>query len=705
MKKFFAVFLTLFALSPLTFGTEFADRYAISADKNIMRSEHLGLTNHHATFGTPYETVGRIDGFWAPPFVASDFSIRTTLDAEPVPVSDYTWRPTRFQVEGVRDDWRLTSEALLAAGERTGILKLRLENRTKDEKTALLAIEISAPTLDRSDVWEFPTETSRTPSVLTVGEGQFRFERENLSLAAAASGWTLSENPSRFERSVTLAGGEAREFYAVFALGETDEARRAVSREAKTSEQTFERSLEVHNAELAALYDRLPRLESDNPLFVKFYDRSLLHFFMNRWDVPEFILHPYYSTGSVRGGCLCSYLWNFGEPWEILPLYDPDAARSAIAHYLSIDLTRHYAFRPTTGEACGPWYMINQEKIIGLIYYYVRLTSDRAFLEENVAGRSVCDHLIEQAYLLDDPRQPVALIDYGVSNSHLELRRDPNLYNHIMPDLNGRRYANYLRASELLEIAGHPESDLVRRAGELKSLLKKELWNPATRWFDCPDAEGNRRTRWTIQMFKLFDSGVLDAEQEAGLLSHWNESEFLGPFGVHSLAKGDEWYDPNDVDNGGPGACTDFGPQIAERFFRSGHGAAGADILRRLLWLGEAMPYWGDSVYADRADYRRDTPLQCMYDSVTIAQSIIFGLFGVSRSFDGSIAVRPYHPDFAQTATLRDVKIGSEVFDVTVDADGFEILYRNRKYRGLPGQTATIRGGAVIIDGAAEAAE
>ena len=30
---------------------------------------------------------------------------------------------------------------------------------------------------------------------------------------------------------------------------------------------------------------------------------------MNKWEVPEFKLNPYYSTGSVKGGCVCNYLW------------------------------------------------------------------------------------------------------------------------------------------------------------------------------------------------------------------------------------------------------------------------------------------------------------------------------------------------------------------------------------------------------------
>lgn len=108
---------------------------------------------------------------------------------------------------------------------------------------------------------------------------------------------------------------------------------------------------------------------------------------MNRWDVPEFVLHPYYSTGSVNGGCVGNYLWDFGGIWELFPLVDPEAAKTHVKQFLAIDTKKHFAFDPTTGFASGPWYPVNQEKIVGLIYYYVKHTGDTDFLEDELRSR------------------------------------------------------------------------------------------------------------------------------------------------------------------------------------------------------------------------------------------------------------------------------------------------------------------------------
>lgn len=659
-----------------------SDRFLMTSEANIIDSEHLGVINHKMTCGVPYEYVGTIAGLWAPPYAASGFRCEFRLDGDLVPVSSWRWLPFRFRAEGERDGVAAESDFLLASGCRGGLMKISLTNKTETARTVSVQLNIVNPTLDISGVWEFGRQMSSTPCGEERTDGVIRFTGENAGLAVAGA--------DSFGQPVVLQPGETVSLRCAVAGGGLEEAPNLARDLASNWEEWARTSITDYDKEFAALYETLPRLESDNAALVKLYDRSLMHFFTNRWDVDEFVLNPYYGTGSILGGCVCCYLWNYGEPWEIMHLRDPAASREHMKRFLSIDLSKHFAFRPTSGKGFGPWYMINQEKIIGQVYFYTLLTGDVSFLNEEVDGRPIWEHLREQAYLLDDPSEPVTLIDYGDSNSHLELRRASNLYNHVMPDLNGRRYDNYTRCAALLELAGHPDPRLAERAETLKHVLKEKLWNRETRWFDFINDRGEPETRWTIQIYKLIASPVLDAEEEAGLLSHWNEEEFLGPYGVHSLAKGDPWYDPADIDNGGPGACTDFGPQIAERFYKAGYPELGADILRRLLWLGERMPYWGDSVTAGTADYRRDTPLQCMFDSVTIAQTVIFGMFGISARFDGTVEIAPARPDFAPHTALRGVRIRGLCFDVVLNEEQFTVIHGGREYRADYGETVTL---------------
>ena len=691
-------FYLLFSFASSVFAENLAERFAMTKEKNIMDSVHLGVINHHLTCGVPYENVGTLDSFWAPPYVSSNCRCNLLVNGKPVPADDWIWYPFRFQTSGKTDGVAVASDFLLASGERGGLMKFTFSNSSPETRTLRVALDFSPPSLDVSDVWEFPTEKSRTPCWIEVKKDALVFNQAKISppLAVAFAGkdWHDAATGEDSFGAVTLeipAGESVSLRYAV-AIGKQEESERLAFLLAENWESRFESSLADYENDLAGIYTRLPHLESDSEELVRLYDRSLMHFFTNRWEVDEFVLNPYFGTGSMLGGCVCCYLWNFGEPWEILHLYDPAVSRAHIKQFLSIDLTEHFSFRPTSGIGFGPWYMINQEKILGHIYYYTRLTGDTSFLSDEVDGRPVWEHVKEQAIKRDDLSKPVTLIDYGDSNSHLELRRAPNLYNHVMPDLNGRRYANYIMGAAILDQAGKPDRKLPARAEALKKLLKKELWNKETRWFDFINDQDKPETRWTIQMYKLIASPVLDDEELAGLLSHWNEDEFLGPYGVHSLAKGDPWYDPADIDNGGPGACTDFGPQIAERFYKAGYPDLGADIIRRMLWLGERMPYWGDSVVASEMDYRRDTPLQCMFDSVTIAQTVIFGMFGITSRFDGVIEITPALPGFARQVALRGVRIRGHVFDVVLDEAGFAVLSDGKEYRARYGQTVRLGG-------------
>ena len=101
-----------------------------------------------------------------------------------------------------------------------------------------------------------------------------------------------------------------------------------------------------------------------------------------------------------------------------------------------------------------------------------------------------------------------------------------------MPDLNLRRIALLHMADRLCRMAGHdPKVDLVGRAGALKKLVRKELWDADAGWFRAICSDGKPTIRWTMQMFKALGwcEKVLDKDIEAALVKHlMDPKEFLG---------------------------------------------------------------------------------------------------------------------------------------------------------------------------------
>jgi hypothetical protein len=665
-----------------------ADPFSFDGSKNIREEAHFGIVNGKLTCGIPYQDAFAVRGLWAPPYVSTDFRLDIKLFNQSLATNHYTWHPFYVERSGSVQGIGVKSLTMLVPGSRAGLMQVTLKNTSAEPRTIPVALAARG-TLDLSKRWEFRAPRSKTATKASFADGTLRLEQGKQAIVLRADA-ALRWNDARPDAGGSISlppSGEAK-FCVVYAVGPSAEAQSQCEKIVAAPEQSIAGARAAYADRVRDLYQKLPQLESSSPELKQLYDRSLVHLLMNRWDVPEFVLHPYYSTGSVNGGCVCDYLYNFGENWEIFPLYDAAANREHIKQFLSIDIAQHYAFEPTTGNAFGPWYMVNMEKIIGLIYFHVFNTGDREFLREKINGKTVLQHVFANATQGDDLAKPVALIDYGPSNSHLELRRGLP-YNHVMPDLNGRRYQNYVLAAELAELSGERETaaQLRRRAEDLKAVLKATLWNKNNRWFDFQDDKGKKETRYTVQMFKLFGSKVLDDEEEAGLLGHLlSEKEFLSEFGLHSMAKGDPAYDPADVDNGGPGCCTCFPPQIAERLYKAGKPAAAEAILQRILWWGERMPYWGDSIVADKIDYRRDTPLQCTIDGATVAQCIIFGLFGVRAELNGDVRIHPQPPSFARQITLRGLRFRGRVLDIAIEGNEYEVRDGDRRLRSTVGR-------------------
>ena len=191
-------------------------------------------------------------------------------------------------------------------------------------------------------------------------------------------------------------------------------------------------------------------------------------------------------------------------------------------------------------------------------------------------------------------------------------------------------------------------------------------------------------------MFKFINSGVIDEYERKALVSHLNENEFLSKFGLHSMSKLDPQYDQDDIDNGGGGICTHFTMQICAQLYETGYDALATDILKRVYWWGERMPYMGDSCAANMILNRENTPLQGDISSVSAAQMIFFYIFGIKPDFDGNIAITPVKNRPAENMRIDNARLCGKVFSVVIEKDSFTVCVDNNKYIAKIGETITI---------------
>jgi len=684
-------------------GNEYLDIFMADGDRMITRPQHLGIVNGMASVGINHDYVGVLDGLWAIPLVNSDFYLEPRLWGERIKTEHYTWLPFQTKRIGHLNGVEVKSTTTLIYGKRAGVLTLKLRNRSKEEQNIPLQFRANNPltyrvTLDKEPYWGFQAPRSKTEVSNQVdGKGILRVQGNHaVSLGGDLEGLWWEEPTRRFHGEIDLKPGQEKEISLAFSIETKENARQQRDDLISDVDKHIQSATDHYISEVKNVFDKLPRLTSDNKDLEQCYNRSLSIFITNKFNVPEFVLNPYYGTGSVKGGCTCNYLWNFGQVFEILQLLDPEAARNHILQFIKSGcLYSGYAFFPLTGKGFGSWYMVNQEKIIRHVYYYVKLTGDIDFLNEEVAdGKTILEMMILNGTHLDDISKPVKLVDYGVdygsANSHLELRREYR-YNHVMPDVNGRRYNNYIRVSELCELMGEPKPYLLERAEALKKLLKEELWDPEINWFRFIDGKGEKDVRYQAQMYKMLDSDVLDEEEKSGMISHLNDKEFLSDYGLHSMSKLDIAYDQVDIDNGGGGNCTSFTPLIIEFLYRGGDTEAADDLLSRILWWGTRMPYFSDSEPANEVDYRQDTPLQSNISSGVLSQCILFGMFGIEVAFDGTITINPVPTKLANELDLKGLKIRGKNLDISVAGETYEVVSGDETF------TANI-GTPIVID-------
>ena len=688
---------------PLKTGNDYLDVFMADGDSLITRPQHLGIVNGMASVGINHEFVGVIDGFWAPPYVSTDFYIEPRLFGERIRTEHYTWLPCQTKRIGEIKGIVVKSTTTLIHGIRAGVLTLSLKN-TNRVKT-VVPIQLIAndqfhnqETLDYRRDWGFQQPLSATPvKDIVDGKGIQRVQGEYaVSIGGDLPGLWWEEPTRRFHGTVTLNPGEEITTSVAFSLEKTKAAIDQRNALLASPLESVSKSIEDYTGQVKNIFSRLPRFYSDNKDLQQIYNRSLSIFITNKMEVPEFLLNPYYPTGAVKGGCLTNYLYEFGQVREILPMLDPAANRAQILEFIKKNcVNEHYATYPITGEAWGAWYMVNHEKITGQVYHYLQFTGDTGLLKVRVQGnKTVLDLMVDYALFGDDLTKPVALLDYtkyGESNDHLELRKTNQgfIYDFVIPDVNGRRYWTYDKVSQMCKLAGVPRPDLMQRAADLKALLKKTLWNPNIKWFNFINGKGEKDVRWTIQMFKMFDHGaggcVLDEEEKRGLLSHLNDDEFFSKYGFHSMSKKDPAYDQVDVDNGGGGSCTTFAPLIAEFLYKDGHAGTADEIFKRILWWGERLPYFGDTQVSNEIDYRQETPLQSDLGSGCVAQSILFGIFGIRSDFYGNISINPVKTSLANNLEIKGLKIRGKTIDVRVNAGRYVVVCDGKKFSNTIG--------------------
>jgi hypothetical protein len=249
--------------------------FAANGDSMIIRPEHLGIVNGMATVGITHNYVGQVDGLWAQPLVSSSFHILPRLWGEKVKTEHYTWLPFQTKSVGYLKGVEFRSVTTLIFGMRAGIEELTFRNTTKQKMIIPLQLVLNDQynykiSLDYVQNWGFSTPQSKTAvEDEYYGKGLLRVQGK-YAIGVAIKDATWEALTRRFHTAITLNPGEERKTFLVFSIEEKAKATQLRDDLLENPEKYIKESTEKYISEVRNVFEKLPRLISNNQNLVRF---------------------------------------------------------------------------------------------------------------------------------------------------------------------------------------------------------------------------------------------------------------------------------------------------------------------------------------------------------------------------------------------------------------------------------------------------
>jgi hypothetical protein len=223
-----------------------------------------------------------------------------------------------------------------------------------------------------------------------------------------------------------------------------------------------------------------PVLETDDKLAKKvYYTGPLTMLNLIHTNLPQH--EKVFLTGGPRWGASITFFWDITEWSTLWAVVDPQMMREHLASWIVIDPSKYYGQDNFGGKGVGNGYSANYWALFQMIRSYVTVSGDYDFLETEVAGKTVLEHL--KRYALNWKEISIygqegctddiyRLADFGDDEWNL-LECVPT-YKHIVPSFNAGYIWMMRETAALLEKAGDKEEALQLR-GEADEMFKRLL--------------------------------------------------------------------------------------------------------------------------------------------------------------------------------------------------------------------------------------
>jgi hypothetical protein len=416
-----------------------------------------------------------------PPLSLGGECARLSLGGVTVQAHHSRWYPYQVLRRAQMSGFALRSAVRMGFEQPLVLAELAVTNTGSAPATASIGLTLGGYLRSYPGPWQWQLprqygdfsawtgQVSGDGQVLTVTDGSsgaaaaFAFPTPPGQLTAAGSsgtaGWDLPLAPGETAtiQLVMAAAGSADDAAAAAAAASQGFA--GVFGQARSGwQQRFADAFTPGNGHFSG---SLPVLATPDRELRRLYYASVLSVLaLERTCYPGFFPRVY-TTAGPQWGVTLTYFWDTSLFAPILVLLDPDMVREQVTRWLTLGIYDGYAVDALTGQLVGPWYSANDLSVFTMLYDYVTITGDLAFLDEQAGGTSVIDHM--QAITVHWQQLVVpatGLADYGGQANLLE--EVANYVNQV-PSLNGANVWMMRQAAALRQIRGE--------AGDAQQLL------------------------------------------------------------------------------------------------------------------------------------------------------------------------------------------------------------------------------------------
>ena len=196
----------------------------------------------------------------------------------------------------------------------------------------------------------------------------------------------------------------------------------------------------------------VPTLVTTDDNLKRIYHSAVMSALYFRRTTPHSVYGTTYVTLMPRYWETTTFLWDISLSAMLLSMLDPAVLRGMMEMWMKLDMHKHFGTEFLTGAGVGPWYSVNDYAMCRMAKEYLRWTGDRAWLDKEVDGKKVLNHLLRYAeHWRELNVNKHGLADYGGVTNLLEA---VSSYVHEVAGLNAANVHNLRFAAELVEYKG-----------------------------------------------------------------------------------------------------------------------------------------------------------------------------------------------------------------------------------------------------------